>query len=209
MTYGIRATRSELLTLRKKIRLAERGHRLLKLKRDVLLIELTKRARSAKEIRSRVEDRFHHARESLMTAKLMGGTLGVLLTAISIEKTPEIAEESVLVMGTKVPHFSVNVRKKLLERGYGLITTPSVTDDAVAAYEELTELLVLYAQEAAAIQILTTEIVKLKRRVNALEMKVIPELVAALATIISRMEELEREELSRIFWVKHRKGKYR
>ena len=63
-------------------------------------------------------------------------------------------------MGMHLPIFSARgVKKDLATRGYGLIGTSSVIDEAAEAYEEFTDLVIRYAEQVAAIQILTTEII--------------------------------------------------
>jgi V/A-type H+/Na+-transporting ATPase subunit D len=202
----IKATRAELQTVRKRIILANQGHRLLKLKRDVLILELVTLARSARETRFRLDAANRDAGTTLAIAQMMEGSTGVLVVALSVEEVPEIVPGSRNIMGLILPVFTPNgVRKDLAVRGYGLIGTSSVIDEAAEAFEELTELVIRHGEQVATINLLVGEITRLKRRVNALEFRVIPDLIATRDAIILRRDEMEREELSRIFWVKKRR----
>jgi len=78
-------------------------------------------------------------------------------------------------------------------------------DEAARTFKDLTDLIIRYGEQVTAINRLVEEIPRLKRRVNALEFKVIPELTSIRDAIVLRRDEMEREELSRIFWVKKRK----
>ena len=202
----IKATRAELQAVRKKIILANEGYRLLKLKRDVLVLELVKIAHSARDTKSRLDAAVRDAESTLAIAQMMEGSTGVLLVSLSIEEAPEIIPGLRNLMGMRLPVFTPKgVKKELSVRGYGLIGTSSVIDEAAETFEELTGLIIRYAEQIASIQILTTEIIRLKRRVNALEFRVIPDLVSIRDAIVLRRDELEREETSRIFWIKKRK----
>ena len=205
MQGDIQATRAGLQAVRRKIQIAEKGHRLLRLKRDVLILELIAIAKRSRQSERALGALIGSARETLAVAKMMEGSLGLVIVSISIEEMPEIRAGTRNVMGMRLPVFTATgVRKELARRGYGLIGTTSVIDEAAEAYEDLTEAIVRHAEILAAIQILTAEILRLKRRVNALEFRVIPGLYAVRDAIALRRDEMEREEHSRIFWVKKR-----
>jgi V/A-type H+/Na+-transporting ATPase subunit D len=206
----IQPTGAGLLAVKRKIQIAERGHRVLKLKRDVLILELIRVAKETHQLRSSLEDHSLRAQNTLAIAQMMEGTFGLTIVAISVEGIPQIRAGSRNVMGMRLPVYAASgVKKDLATRGYGLIGTSSVVDEAAEEYEALTDTVIRYAEQVAAIQVLTSEIIRLKRRVNALEFRVLPELYEVRDMIILRKDELEREGLSRIFWVKNRKGSYR
>jgi len=210
MQGDIQTTRAGLQAVRRKIQIAENGHRLLRLKRDVLILELITIAQRIRRSEQDLGGLLRGARETLSIAKMMEGSLGIVIVSISVEESPEIRAGSRNVMGMQLPVFTANgIRKELSDRGYGLIGTSSVIDEAAEAYEGLTETIVRHAELLAAARILSAEIQRLKRRVNALEFRVIPDLYATRDAIVLRRDEMEREEHSRIFWVKRRKGSFR
>jgi V/A-type H+/Na+-transporting ATPase subunit D len=203
----IQPTSAGLQLVKKKIHIAEKGHKLLKLKRDVLVLELIKITKKAYLLKREVEEGYVLARDTMAIAE---GTIGLTIVALSVEETPEVQTGTRNVMGMQLPVFTAKrVKKELATRGYGLIGTSSVIDEAAEAYENLIDLAVRYAEQVAAIQKLTNEIIRLKRRVNALEYRVIPDLYGTRDEIALRKDELEREGLSRIFWVKNQKGSLR
>ena len=199
----IKPTRSELIGLKKKIKLSESGHKLLKMKRDGLIIEMFEILEKAKGVRSELEREYAVAQEKLNIAKTIEGTVAVNSTAFSLMDTPKIELESKNVMGVVVPKIeSTSVKKSITERGYGIIGTSSRIDEAAEAYESLVEKIILAAEIETTMKRLLDEIEKTKRRVNALEFKLIPELYEALAFITLRLEEMEREEIFRLKKIK-------
>ncbi|MHC1571286.1 MAG: V-type ATP synthase subunit D [Methanosarcinales archaeon] len=199
----IKPTRSELIGLKKKIKLSESGHKLLKMKRDGLIIEMFDILEKAKDVRSELERDYAVAQEKLNIAKTIEGTVAVNSTAFSLMDTPKIELESKNVMGVVVPKIeSTSVKKSITERGYGIIGTSSRIDEAADAYESLVEKIILAAEIETTMKRLLDDIEKTKRRVNALEFKLIPELYEALAFITLRLEEMEREEIFRLKKIK-------
>ncbi|OYT64019.1 V-type ATP synthase subunit D [Methanosarcinales archaeon ex4572_44] len=199
----IKPTRSEMIELKKKIKLSESGHKLLKMKRDGLIIEMFDILEKAKDVRSELERDYAVAQEKLNIAKSIEGTVVVNSTAFSLVDTPQIELESKNVMGVVVPKIeSTSVKKSVTERGYGIIGTSSRIDEAADAYESLVEKIILAAEIETTMKKLLDDIEKTKRRVNALEFKLIPELKEALAFIALRLEEMEREETFRLKKIK-------
>lgn len=200
---NVKPTRSELIELKKKIKLSESGHKLLKMKRDGLIIELFDILEKAKNVRSEVEQEYRLAQEKLNIAKSIEGVVAVKSVAFSLKDTPQIELESKNVMGVVVPKIeSTSVKKNITERGYGIIGTSSRIDEATEAYESLVEKIILAAEIETTMKKLLDDIEKTKRRVNALEFKVIPELTEAKNFIILRLEEMEREETFRLKKIK-------
>jgi V/A-type H+-transporting ATPase subunit D len=88
------------------------------------------------------------------------------------------------------------------QRGYGVIGTSTYIDEATRAFEDLVETLVQAAEIETTMKKLLDEIEKTKRRVNALEFRVIPELQEAEDFIELRLEEMERESTFRLKRIK-------
>jgi len=136
----IKPTRSELIELKKKIKLAESGHKLLKMKRDGLILEFFELLSRAKDVRSELNSAYEVANEKIGLAKSVEGTVAIKSIAFALRDVPHIELESKNVMGVVVPHIeSTQVQKNLYERGYGIIGTSSCLDEAVEAHEKLVE----------------------------------------------------------------------
>lgn len=199
MVREYKATRSELLELKKQIKLSTTGHRLLKMKRDSLIAEFFKILDKAKGIRSGIQDKYDRAMERLSIAKAIEGTIGVKSAAFAALENPEMELTTKNIMGIVVPEIqSRSVKKRIDERGYGIIGTSSRIDEAAEAFEDLVEDIVIAAEIETTMRRLLHEIEKTRRRVNALEFRVIPNLESQEAFIRLRLEELERENIFRL-----------
>jgi V/A-type H+-transporting ATPase subunit D len=201
----VKPTRSELITLKRKIKLSERGYTILKMKRDGLILEFFKVLDEAKTTRGEIQEKFRRASEMIALSNTVEGTLSLKSAAFSVKEIPTITLRPKNIMGVIVPEItSSKVKKGLLERGYGLLGTTSVIDDTASSYEDLVESVIRTAEIETTMKRLLDEIESTKRRVNALEFKVIPELTAARNFIKMRLDEMEREELFRLKKIKAR-----
>jgi len=201
----IKPTRSELINLKRKIRLSERGYKILKMKRDGLILEFFKVLAVAKDTRGDLNNRYSQAVEMMALANTVEGAIGVKSAAFSVKEVPEISLKSKNIMGVIVPEIgSTKVRKSLVDRGYGMLGTSPVIDETATAFEELVESIIESAEIETTMKRLLDEIERTKRRVNALEFKVIPELTEAQDFIKMRLDEMEREELFRLKKIKAR-----
>lgn len=200
---NIKPTRSELLELKKKIVLSQSGHKLLKMKRDGLILEFFEIMEKAKNARSELMKSYDNATEKIAIARAVEGYVTVQSAAFALKEQPEISLESKNVMGVIVPKIeSSGVQKPLLQRGYGVINTSARIDEAASAYEKLVEQVIISAEIESAMKKLLEDIEKTKRRVNALEFKVIPEQKEAEQFIKLRLEEMERESTFRLKRIK-------
>lgn len=193
---NITPTRSELINVKRKIALSKSGYNLLKKKRDGLMYEIFAILPKVKSIRSDLVKRYAAAQESINMASATEGAIAVRSVAYTVAKPPQVQLKEHNIMGVRVPKINAtSVRHPLSERGYGLIGTSPAIDDAVGGYEALVEQVILAAELETAIKRLLDEVEKTKRRVNALEFKVLPELDETRKFIALRLEEMERESL--------------
>jgi V/A-type H+-transporting ATPase subunit D len=201
----IKPTRSELINLKRKIQLSERGYKILKMKRDGLILEFFKVLADAKDTRGGLLKKYQVAVEMMAVANTVEGAIGVKAAAFSVKEVPQITLKSKNIMGVIVPQIeSSKVKKSLVDRGYGVLGTSTVIDETASAFEDLVESIIESAEIETTMKRLLDEIEKTKRRVNALEYKVIPELTAARDFIKMRLDEMEREELFRMKKIKAR-----
>ncbi|MBI2650323.1 V-type ATP synthase subunit D [Candidatus Woesearchaeota archaeon] len=202
MAQDIKPTRSELLKLKKQIRLAKSGYSLLKKKRDGLILEFFEILKKAKTLREELVNEYKIALEKINIARTLEGDLKVKSIAMAIKDIPDVKLTTKNIMGVKVPKIeSGEIKKAFLERGYGIYNSSSI-DEAAAAYERVVEKIILAAEVETSIRKLLNEIEKTKRRVNALEFVVIPSLDRIRAFIQLRLEEIERENIFRMKRIK-------
>jgi len=206
MAQDIKPTRKNLMEIEDRIDLSERGHDTLEQKRDGLIMEFMDILDQAQDVREDLEGDYETAQKKINMARAMEGDIAVRGAAAALEEHPEITVESRNIMGVVVPQIeSSKVRKSLDERGYGILGTSARIDEAAEAYEELLASIVLAAEVETAMKKMLTEIETTKRRVNALEFKLLPELYDGKEYIEQKLEEQEREEIFRMKKVKAKK----
>jgi len=205
---NVKPTRSELINLKKKIKLAQTGHDLLKRKKDGLVHEFFKILESVKEQRKFLVQNYRTSVSRLEMARALEGTSNIESLAFSLKDEPEVVIEGKSIMGVRVPKITTKfVKRPLLERGYGIIGTFSYTDELVEGWENLLEMVVKSVETETALKRLLLEIEKTKRRVSALEYVVIPNMESAASFIRLRLEEMERENLFRLKRIKKKREK--
>ncbi|RZD38286.1 MAG: V-type ATP synthase subunit D [Methanobacteriota archaeon] len=192
----VKPTRMELIETRRKIKLSKRGYKLLKMKRDGLIMEFFELLPKVKDLRNQLSALYISAMEKLSIAVAAEGKTALESAANCLNKPPEVELSSKNIMGVVVPSVKVtSVEKSLEDRGYGLIGTSIRVDEAVHAFEKLSEMIILAAEGETTMKKILDEIESTKRRVNALEFKVIPNLEEIAKYISFRLEELERESI--------------
>lgn len=204
----IKPTRFGLLIVRRRMALAERIHRLLAMKLDGMMLELVRLTDQTARERRMLEEQYSRAREMVAVAAMMEGATGVLLAALSVETSPTYTTGHRNVFGVRLPDLEpVMVKKTLAQRGYGILGTSSVIDDAADAYEDLLMAIITSAELEGGIKRLLDDIERTRRRVNALEFKVIPDLTETLRFIENQRDEMERQEWTRLRRIKKIKAK--
>ena len=206
MSNDVKPTRKNLMQIEDRIELSERGHDTLEKKRDGLIMEFMEILDQAQDVRSDLEADYEQAQRSIDMARAMEGDVAVRGAASALKEHPEITTQSKNIMGVVVPQIeSTKVKKDLGERGYGILGTSARIDEAADAYEELLESIILAAEVETAMKKMLDEIETTKRRVNALEFKLLPDLRENQEYIEQKLEEQEREEIFRMKKIKDKK----
>ena len=206
MAKDVKPTRKNLMAIEDRIELSERGHDTLEKKRDGLIMEFQDILDQAQDVRSNLADDYENAQRKINMARAMEGDVAVRGAAAALKEHPELTTESKNIMGVVVPQIeSSKVKKSLDERGYGVLGTSARIDEAAEAYEELLESVILAAEVETAMKKMLDEIERTKRRVNALEFKVLPDLKTNQEYIEQKLEEQEREEIFRMKKIKAKK----
>jgi len=196
---GTKPTRAVLIELRKRIKTAQTGHELLKMKRDGLMIEFFEVLTKAKTIRQELVKDFVRAEQKINMAKAAEGTVAIHSVAYALQKEPAVELESRNIMGVVVPKITADaVQKKMYERGYGIIGTSAAIDEAADAYEALVDKIITAAEVETTLIKLVDDIDSTKRRVNGLEFKVIPDIKDTIRFIGFALEEMEKDNVVRL-----------
>ncbi|HLC47247.1 MAG TPA: V-type ATP synthase subunit D [Candidatus Nanoarchaeia archaeon] len=199
----VKPTRSELIKLKQKIKLAKSGYNLLKRKRDGLILEFFKILKNAKTVRQELTERYKDAVEKINSARMSDGDARIRSISMAISRQPSISLTKQNIMGVVVPKIEgESVQKSMAERGYSPHGSSAAIDEAAKSFEEVIEKTIRAAEIETSMKRLLQEIEKTKRRVNALEFAVIPKLQATERFIKLRLEEMERENTFRLKRIK-------
>ena len=203
MVEGVNPTRMELLKLKDRVNLATKGHKLLKEKRDALIMEFFNILDRAKGVREKVEEKLGESFADLIVAQTTMGDFAVRKAAMSVQESLDIDVDTRSVMGVNVPVIEYkDIKKSMIERGYGLADTSAKLDEASNGFEEVIELILELSEVEMTVKLLAGEIESTKRRVNALEHIIIPRLENTVKYIEMRLEEMERENFVRLKMIK-------
>ncbi len=199
MALDIQPTRSELNNLNRRIKQTENGYKLLKMKRDGLFHEFRSLLTDMIEAKEGLVVTYRQAKRAISLASAIEGGLMVKSAAIAVAEHPEVEVRRHNIMGVVVPKVEGHhLSQSMAERGLGLVGGSPYLDEAADSYGALIVSIVKAAEMESTLKRLLVEIESTKRRVNALEFKVIPEMEEARDFIQLRLEEVEREETFRL-----------
>ena len=201
---GVTPTRMELFQLKKRVKLAEKGHDLLKEKRDALVMEFFKIYEKRNTLRKELKNYLKNAYESLNSALLMLGSKNVTQAADATNKTAEINVARRNIMGVIIPSIKeIETKRHFTERGYALGDSSPTLDNAAKNFEIALKKIIELSEVEGTIKKLAIEIEKTKRRVNALEYIFLPRLKNSIKYIQMRLDEMERENFFRLKRIKN------
>ncbi len=199
----VKPTRMELMKKKAQIKLAEQGRDLLREKMDALIQEFFKILSSVSDSRDELEQISRAADLALMIAAATDDPVTLRSASFATRRSITVGISGKNIMGVPVPVIEKKrVSKSMLERGYGIIATSARIDETAERYEVELDLLIKLAETETAMRRLGAEIQMNRRRVNALEQILIPELKSQAKYIKNAIEEREREDLFRLKKVK-------
>ncbi len=193
MAETIKHTRSELLKTRKRIKLAKKGHELLKKKQDSLVIEFFALLKQVRKERDELQRRYASAQRRMDESRALESDLRIKAAALAVERSAPIEIEVRNIAGVKIPR----IKEAAQRREYPVYESIMLQDLGIAYHEVVDAILTVAARETALRKLLI-EIRKTKRRAHALEHILLPRLKAALKSITFELEERSREEFNRL-----------
>lgn len=196
----VNPNRMELLKLRKRAAIAERGHKLLKDKLDELMKQFMVLVQESRELRREVESRLADAHLIFAIARSEAITEEVEESLSVPTVSLEVEVERANIMGVRVPHFEVRMEGDF--DCYSFISTPFSLDAALLNYRDLLPDLVRLAEMENNVSLLAQEIERTRRRVNALEHVLIPSLRETIVYITMKLDEMERSYRTQLMKIK-------
>ena len=203
-TKTISPTRMELTRLKARLKTARRGHKLLKDKRDELMRQFLEIVRRNRDLRTRVDEGLSVANRALSVASSIMSSDMLEQALLYPTRRVEMDMKLKNIMSVNVPvyEFKVQVADNADIYPYGFAQTSGELDDAILAMSSVFDDLFELAQIEKTMQLLADEIEKTRRRVNALEYVMIPEMETNIKYISMKLEENDRSTKVRLMKVK-------
>ncbi len=200
MILEVNATRMELLKLRRRLVLARKGYNLLKRKQDELMRQFLDLLGQIGNLRTDIEQQLANAHRNFLMARSVMDNEDMEEAIMFPNQKLTLDVSTVPVMNLKLPRFEAKTEGKVYS--YGFSNTSADLDSALGAYSELLPQMLKLSQIERSLELLANEIEITRRRVNALEYVLIPNLIDTIKYITMRLDEMERSNLSRLMRIK-------
>lgn len=200
----VNPTRMELTRLKKKLTTATRGHKLLKDKRDELMRQFLELVRENKRLREKVEEGIAGANRNFVLARASMPEEAVNVALMAPRQEVLLEQKTKNVMSVDIPQFIPHTKTPDEHDiyPYGFAFTSSDLDDAVKSLQDILPDMLKLAECEKSCQLMSAEIEKTRRRVNALEHIMIPEMQENIKYIVMKLDENERSTQIRLMKVK-------
>ena len=201
---NVNPTRMELTRLKNKLVTSRRGHKLLKDKRDELMRQFLLLVRENMELRTRVEEEIREANKRFAIAKSGMSEAEVRVAFMSPKQEIQLEMDTRNVMSVDVPVYSYQTRTSDENDvySYGYAFTSGDLDDGVEHLAAVLPDLLKLAESEKSCQLMAAEIEKTRRRVNALEHVLIPDMEESIKFITMKLDENERSTQIRLMKIK-------
>lgn len=197
----VKPTRMELTNLKKKRKVAVRGHKLMKDKRDEMVRRFILYVRRNKELREQVEAKLGAAMQEFVLARAQMSTEAVEEALAYPARPANVTVDTQHVLSLKMPKIQLETTEGF-DYPYGFMTTSSELDGAVQQFSEVLPMLIELAEVEKICNSLADEIEKTRRRVNALEYVMIPQFDEAIRMIKMKLDENDRGNTTRLMKTK-------
>ena len=206
MSEGIQATRMNLMKLRERAKLAEKGHDLLQEKLDSLVIRFFEVVDTIRGLREETTKLTMAAQNSLLNAQMAVGPLRLREISMAAPEIWQIEAYENNIAGVIVPKLDLEKTRDEADAKlfYGFASSSAEIDKTVEDFRLAIEKIVVLAETIAMLQILGQAITETKRRVNALRFILIPRLSSQIIFIETTLEEQEREQFAQLKKIKEK-----
>lgn len=203
---NVKPTRMELNTLKERLKVAENGYDLLKDKQDELMRQFIDLIKENNELRNDVEEELSGAlRNFVLASSSMNDAYMEEIVAIPTKQTSlDITKKNVMSVDVPKMSFSFDEEDQASENEvkYGYLNTSSELDDAIEVLNDVMPKLLKLSEIEKTCQLMATEIESTRRRVNALEYRMIPNYKETIKYIQMKLDENERASITRMIKVK-------
>ena len=203
LSSNIRPTRLEYIRTKRRILIALKGLKLLKLKQKALILEFFNTNKTASELRTNLQSELIKGYESIRMAEMLAGSMRLENESMKIPDLANLQVMSKSIMGVHIPKIVGGNREVLDEY---LLELPTSINEALRSFQRVHKIVLDVAEKETALRKLLIEIEKTKRKSNAIENVFIPKLMSAVKFITFRLAVLERDTFIMLKTVKRKLG---
>ena len=178
--------------------------KLLKLKRQALILEFFNISKASSRLRSELQSELKKGYQSIRMAEMLDGEMRLENEAMKIPQLKKLLIMPKNVMGVSIPKLEGGTREQALTEY--LLEIPVSISEAMKAFQEVHKIVLDVAEKETTLRKLLYEIDKTKRKANAIENVFIPNLQSAVKFITFRLEEMERDTFTMLKTVKRKMG---
>ncbi|VFJ12659.1 V-type ATP synthase subunit D [Candidatus Nitrosocosmicus franklandus] len=200
---NIRPTRLEYIRTKKRILIAKKGLKLLKLKRQALILEFFNTSRTAAALRESLQNELKKGYESIKLAEMLAGAMRLENESMKLPMMSNLHVSSKSIMGVHIPKLKGGQTEIYDEY---LLELPTSITEAIATFNRIHKIVLDIAEKETALRKLLYEIERTKRKSNAIENVFVPRLMAAVKFITFRLDEMERDTFIMLKTVKRKMG---
>lgn len=193
----------EYIRTKRRILIAKKGLKLLKLKRQALILEFFNISRTASALRGSLQSDLIKGYESIRMAEMLAGSMRLENEAMKMPQMKNLQVMSKSIMGVHIPRIMGGQSEVLEEH---LLELPTSITEAIKTFQKIHKIVLDVAEKETALRKLLYEIEKTKRKSNAIENVFIPKLNAAVKFITFRLDEIERDTFIMLKTVKRKIG---
>jgi len=201
---NIRPTRLEYIRTKRRIVVAKKGLKLLKLKRQALILEFFNASKTAAALRSGLQSELVKGYQSIRLAEMLAGTMRLENEAMKIPQISKLQIQVKNVMGVSIPKLQGGQSNTAIIEH--ILELPPSINEAIKAFQNVHKMVLDVAEKETTLRKLLYEIEKTKRKSNAIENVFIPRLQGAVKFIIFRLAEMERDTFIMLKTVKRKMG---
>lgn len=187
-------TKSNMMKLQNSLKISKQGHELLDSKKIILTREIEKYKRSHEELEKELFDMMEKGRELIKAVNIDIGIEKFAKIADQVDIDDYIDIKNVTLMGVEIP--SAVHKQEQVKRTYEFYNTTNKVDEAMIYFNKIQEKLIEYAIQDTTIKRLKTASEKARKRANALQNVIIPEMEKNLKDIMEQLDERDREEFA-------------
>jgi len=201
---NIRPTRLEYIRTKRRVIVAQKGLKLLKLKRQALILEFFNASKTATTLRSGLQSELIKGYQSIRLAEMLTGTMILENEAMKIPQISKLQIKAKNVMGVRIPKLEGGQSNTTITEH--ILELPTSINEAIKAFQNVHKMVLNVAEKETTLRKLLHEIEKTKRKSNAIENVFIPRLLNAVKFIVFRLAEMERDTFIMLKTVKRKMG---